>query len=93
MRGPVGAERLEVDTTHEPGRVCSFRGSTEDQVGIPGGCRPFGHGGPWENEDETMKVRSSLRSLKAKAGSTVVRRHGRAIIVNKRNPRWKARQG
>jgi large subunit ribosomal protein L36 len=40
-----------------------------------------------------MKVRSSLRSLKQKAGSVVVRRRGRTFIVNKRNPRWKARQG
>jgi ribosomal protein L36 len=44
-------------------------------------------------EDQTMKVRNSLRSLKDKAGSVVVRRHGRTFVVNKRNPRWKARQG
>ena len=40
-----------------------------------------------------MKVRSSLKSLKQKAGSVVVRRNGRTYIINKRNPRWKARQG
>jgi large subunit ribosomal protein L36 len=40
-----------------------------------------------------MKVRSSLKSLKQKAGSTVVRRRGRTFIINRRNPRWKARQG
>ena len=40
-----------------------------------------------------MKVRSSLRSLKNQPGSTVVRRHGRTVVVNKLNPRWKARQG
>jgi large subunit ribosomal protein L36 len=40
-----------------------------------------------------MKVRSSLKSLKQKNGSTVVRRHGRMIIVNNLHPRWKARQG
>jgi large subunit ribosomal protein L36 len=44
-------------------------------------------------EDDTMKVRSSLKSLKNKVGSTVVRRHGRTVVVNKRHPRWKARQG
>jgi large subunit ribosomal protein L36 len=44
-------------------------------------------------EDEAMKVRNSLRSLKQKAGSKVVRRGGRTFIVNKRHPRWKARQG
>lgn len=40
-----------------------------------------------------MKVRNSLKSLKQKQGSTVVRRRGRTFIVNKRHPRWKARQG
>jgi large subunit ribosomal protein L36 len=40
-----------------------------------------------------MKVRNSLRSLKEKAGSVVVRRRGRTFVVNKRHPRWKARQG
>jgi large subunit ribosomal protein L36 len=40
-----------------------------------------------------MKVRNSLKTLKQKEGSIVVRRHGRTVIVNKRHPRWKARQG
>ncbi|NAZ74506.1 MULTISPECIES: type B 50S ribosomal protein L36 [Kineococcus] len=40
-----------------------------------------------------MKVRKSLKSLKQKEGSIVVRRHGKVFVVNKRNPRWKARQG
>ena len=44
-------------------------------------------------KDEPMKVRNSLKSLKHKEGSTVVQRHGRTVIVNKRHPRWKARQG
>ncbi|CAM2848177.1 type B 50S ribosomal protein L36 [Saccharomonospora xinjiangensis] len=45
------------------------------------------------NEEETMKVRRSLRSLKQKPGSQVVRRHGKVYVINKRNPRFKARQG
>jgi large subunit ribosomal protein L36 len=40
-----------------------------------------------------MKVRSSLKSLARKAGSVVVRRGKRTYVVNKRHPRWKARQG
>ena len=40
-----------------------------------------------------MKVVKSLRSLKQKDGSIVVRRHGKVFVVNKRNPHWKARQG
>ena len=40
-----------------------------------------------------MKVRASLRSLKHKPGSKVVRRRGRVFVINKLNPRWKGRQG
>jgi large subunit ribosomal protein L36 len=40
-----------------------------------------------------MKVRSSIRSLKNKAGSVVVRRRGRVVVVNRTNPRWNGRQG
>jgi large subunit ribosomal protein L36 len=41
----------------------------------------------------TMKVRNSLASLKAKPGSYIVRRRGRTFVMNKSNPRIKARQG
>lgn len=40
-----------------------------------------------------MKVRASLASLKKKEGAIVVRRHGKTFVLNKKNPRWKARQG
>lgn len=40
-----------------------------------------------------MKVRASLRSLARKEGSMVVRRRGRIYVINKKNPRWKGRQG
>ncbi|MFV0533253.1 MAG: type B 50S ribosomal protein L36 [Cumulibacter sp.] len=40
-----------------------------------------------------MKVRKSLRSLKNRPGSQVVRRHGKTYVINKFNPRFKARQG
>lgn len=40
-----------------------------------------------------MKVRNSLRALKARPGSQVVRRRGRTFVVNKKDPRVKARQG
>jgi large subunit ribosomal protein L36 len=40
-----------------------------------------------------MKVRSSLKSLKRKPGSTIVRRHGATYVINKVHPRHKARQG
>jgi large subunit ribosomal protein L36 len=40
-----------------------------------------------------MKVRNSLRSLKTKAGTYVVRRRGRTFVMSKTNPRLKTRQG
>jgi large subunit ribosomal protein L36 len=40
-----------------------------------------------------MKVRNSVRALKRKPGSVVVRRRGRVRVVNRRNPRWNGRQG
>jgi large subunit ribosomal protein L36 len=41
----------------------------------------------------TVKVRNSIRSLKNQPGSQVVRRRGRIYVINKKNPRLKARQG
>jgi large subunit ribosomal protein L36 len=41
-----------------------------------------------------MKVRNSLRSLKKRdKNCRVVRRKGRVYVINKMNPRFKARQG
>ncbi|MDN3270648.1 50S ribosomal protein L36 [Streptomyces sp. DH-12] len=40
-----------------------------------------------------MKVRKSLRSLKARPGAQVVRRRGVTFVINKKDPRSKARQG
>ncbi len=40
-----------------------------------------------------MKVRNSVKSLKQKDGAIVVRRRGRTFVINRRNPRWNARQG
>jgi len=40
-----------------------------------------------------MRVVNSIRSLKNQPGSQVVRRRGRVFVINKRNPRLKARQG
>ena len=41
-----------------------------------------------------MKVKSSLKSAKTRdKNCRVVRRRGRIYVINKRNPRFKARQG
>ncbi|MCB1486709.1 MAG: type B 50S ribosomal protein L36 [Bauldia sp.] len=41
-----------------------------------------------------MKIRNSLRSLRNRhRGNRLVRRKGRVFVINKANPRFKARQG
>lgn len=41
-----------------------------------------------------MKIRNSLKSAKIRdKNCRVVRRHGRVYVINKKNPRMKARQG
>ena len=41
-----------------------------------------------------MKVRNSLKSLRARhRNNRLVRRKGRVYVINKTNPRFKARQG
>ncbi len=41
-----------------------------------------------------MKVRSSLKSAKVRdKNCRIVRRRGRLYVINKQNPRFKARQG
>jgi large subunit ribosomal protein L36 len=41
-----------------------------------------------------MKIRNSLRSLKKRdKDCRVIRRRGRTYVINKKNPRFKARQG
>ncbi|MBI2585334.1 MAG: 50S ribosomal protein L36 [Rhodospirillales bacterium] len=41
-----------------------------------------------------MKVRNSLKSAKTRErGCVIVRRKGRVYVINKRNKRYKARQG
>ena len=41
-----------------------------------------------------MKVVNSLKSMKARdKNCKVVRRKGRVYVINKKNPRFKARQG
>ena len=41
-----------------------------------------------------MKVASSLKSLKKRAlNSKLVKRRGKLYVINKKNPKFKARQG
>ena len=52
-------------------------------------CRARTH----ERKERPMKVRKSLRSLKKKPGAQIVRRRGKVYVINKKEPRFKARQG
>ncbi len=41
-----------------------------------------------------MKIRSSLKTIKTRhKACRIVRRKGRVYVINKTNPRFKARQG
>jgi large subunit ribosomal protein L36 len=41
-----------------------------------------------------MKIRNSLKSLRGRhRDNQIVRRKGRVYVINKTNPRFKARQG
>lgn len=43
---------------------------------------------------QVMKIRNSLKSAKARdKNCRIVRRKGRIYVINKSNPRFKARQG
>ena len=63
-----------------------------------------GTAGPWTNPNNeklkergrrpAMKIRNSLKSLKARhRDCRVIRRRGRTYVINKTNRRFKARQG
>jgi len=47
-----------------------------------------------EFEDRPMKILNSLKSAKRRhKNCRIVRRKGRVYVINKTNPRYKARQG
>ena len=48
---------------------------------------------PFIKDQKNMKIASSLKSLKKRdLNSKLVRRRGRVYIINKKNPKFKARQ-
>jgi len=54
----------------------------------------FAAGGEPLNWNVIMKIRNSLKSAKLRdKNCRVVRRKGRVYVINKTNPRFKARQG
>jgi len=62
-------------------------GSCDEALGVYPGRKSFAEDGP-------MKVRNSLKSLRARhRANQLVRRRGRVYIINKVQKRYKARQG
>jgi len=47
----------------------------------------------YDEKGNPMKVRNSLRSLKNRPGAQIVRRRGKVYVINRKDPRSKARQG
>ena len=55
---------------------------------------PPGKPGRHRHEDTSMKILNSLKSAKTRdKNCRIVRRKGRVYVINKKNPRLKARQG
>jgi large subunit ribosomal protein L36 len=64
-----------------------FRNTPDGISRLPRKRRP-------RQRDSVMKVRSSLKSLKARhRDCKLVRRKGRIFVINKTDPRFKAKQG
>jgi len=64
----------------------------QNKLTIFQGCRDAG--APTDKRTGPMKIRNSLKSLKGRhRANRLVRRKGRVYIINKQNPRFKARQG
>lgn len=61
---------------------------------FPGAPLKFGPGPGPDRTGKTMKIKNSLKALKARhRDNRLVRRKGRIYIINKTAPRYKARQG
>ncbi len=70
-------------TLPRAGRICRALCKSKGLTGFPG-----------PPKDDAMKVRSSLKTLKTRhRDCKLVRRKGRLYVINKTNPRFKARQG
>ena len=80
-------------------RARSFSGFAKTRRGPAGidnvpACPYFPRLGCPNSEPTAMKVRNSLKSAKNRdRNCVVVRRRGRVYVINKRNKRFKARQG
>ena len=82
ITSPRGASAAAALTHASPARICAR--SVVTRTGPP--ARRL--------EDTVMKVRSSLKSLKTRhRDCKLVRRKGRVYIINKTDPRFKAKQG
>jgi len=91
---PVGLFRGDTKTRTTIGRLFNSLVASGILTGSAALLRPRRLGSQSRSRKEAMmKVRSSLRSLKRKPGSVVVRRRGQVRVVNRTNRRWNSRQG
>jgi len=72
-----------------PGKRPSFA-----WIASPGLCRGRNDGGGKTFEGLIMKIVNSLKSARSRdKNCRIIRRRGRLYVINKKNPRFKARQG
>jgi large subunit ribosomal protein L36 len=87
IEGGVHQKRIRADRLTGSGHPANDTASVQ-QAGR--GDAPF----CLKNQVKSMKVRNSLKALlKRHRDNRMVRRKGRIYIINKTNPRFKARQG
>ena len=94
---------VPAEFTDECGRPRSSARSSPSSRGGPGGAsgdvgirRGRDHGRCFGSTAryQTMKIKNSLKSLRSRhRDNRLVRRKGRVYVINKTNPRFKARQG
>ena len=93
---------VPAEFTSERGRPRSFVRSSPVARGGPGGASGASASGTAAatptagstDRYQTMKIKNSLKSLRTRhRDNRLVRRKGRVYIINKTNPRFKARQG
>jgi large subunit ribosomal protein L36 len=72
------------------GRTATYSGRALDEVD----ARLMRYYVPRPSRDADMKIVNSLKTLKKRdKNCRIVRRKGRVFLINKANPRFKARQG
>ncbi len=80
---------------HSQSQVCERKSRCADDPGLTLGFGALRRAHPpTQSRTQAMKVVNSIKTMKKRdKNSRVVRRRGRVYVINKKNPRFKARQG